>query len=268
MAIQVVSVSGYPDGRNEDYVAVAAEADEVAVVVDGVTPPRDGDTGCRHTVSWFAEHLGSTLLRTAVADRDRPLADCLAGAIRDTAARHESTCDLSHRRTPQATVAALRRGTDRIEYLVLSDAALLLAGRDGVVTPVLDGRLNDVRARPEVRAARARSLAEYGNLLEELRNAPDGYFTAAADPGVVTRAVTGSVPTADIAAAAVLSDGATRWTEVFRFGDWTALFKVLRTEGAQALVDRVRAAEAADPDRTAFPRGKQYDDASVAYLEF
>jgi hypothetical protein len=102
---------------------------------------------------------------------------------------------------------------------------------------------------------------------QALRNKDGGFFTAAADPGVSRRAVTGRVPRDQVRAAAVLTDGVTRWTELFGLGDWTALFGVLRREGAQALLGQVRAAEAEDRDRVVFERAKVHDDASVVWVE-
>jgi hypothetical protein len=276
--IDVASVAGDPAGRNEDYAGVAASG---VVVLDGVTEPADGDTGCRHGVAWYVEHLGPTLLRAIDSRHDRTLASCLADAISETAASHATTCDLSHTFTPQATVALLRWTDDTLDYLVLSDAAILLAGPDGRVTPVLDGRIDRLVSRPDLTALRqAIEQAERGSAARDaavrahraawaaLRNGDDGFFTAAADPEVVHYAVTGCLPRDQVSAAAALTDGATRWTEVFGVGDWTALFGVLRQEGARALIDRVRERENADPARTAFPRGKNHDDASVVWVRF
>jgi len=236
---------------NEDYAAASVAMDTgVVVVLDGVTPPADGECGCTHGLPWFTERLGTALVESVGSAA--PLPDCLAVAIRRTAAAHPA-CDLSHRRTPQATVALLRWSADRVEYLVLSDAAVLLAAADGTVTPVLDSRLDELRAR------------RLGNL-EALRNVPGGFHTAAADPTVAALAVTGAVDRTELRGAAALTDGATRWTELFRHGDWTDLYAVLRTEGATALLDKVRATEATDPDRELFPRGKVSDDATAVHI--
>lgn len=262
MRTDLLSVPGLPDRANEDFAAVSPRG--TALVLDGVTPPPDGQTGCVHTVTWFVQQLGPALLERAETRRDQSLADCLADAIGQTAAAHEATCDLTHRRTPQATVVALRWDDERVEYLVLSDSVLLLDIR-GTVTPILDGRLDEITARPELRAIRY--TPEYFRVMEGLRNAEGGFYTAAADPDVAKRAVAGHLPRADVRAAAAMSDGATRWTEVFGFGDWTALFARLRDVGAEQVVNEVRTAEIADPDRTAFPRGKSRDDASVVFLE-
>ena len=263
MHADLLSVPGVPDHANEDFAAVSPLG--AAVVLDGVTPPPDGDTGCIHTVTWFVQKLGPALLERAADRRDQSLADCLAEAIGQTAAAHESTCDLTHRRTPQATVVALRWDEHGVEFLVLSDSVLLL-DINGAITPILDTRLDMVTGRPELRSIRY--TRAYFDALESLRNAEDGFYTAAADPEVAKRAVTGRLARAEVRAAAAMSDGASRWTEVFGFGDWTALFEHVRAAGAQQVIDEVRVAETADPDRTTFPRGKARDDATVVFLEF
>ncbi len=105
---------------------------------------------------------------------------------------------------------------------MLSDAALLLRGPDGTVTPVLDDRL--------ARLPRA-ALATEALVDAHLRNKEGGFFTAAADPAVAARAVTGVLPRHQVRALAALTDGATRWTEMFRAGDWTALFDLVAKGG-------------------------------------
>lgn len=228
------------------------------IVLDGVTPPEDG-TGCLHSVPWFTARLGGALTELTVSAPDLTLPEILARAIRRTADAHSGTCDLSHPRTPQATVVLTRWSDDTVEYLVLSDSALFLQSRDGTVTAVLDDRLDRI---PRDRLA-SDAIAD-----ATVRNKEGGFFTAAADPSVAARAVTGSVPRHRVHALAALTDGATRWTEKFREGDWTALFDVVRKEGARALVDRVRELEKADREERAFlRRSKTHDDATVVYAE-
>ncbi|MGO4752499.1 protein phosphatase 2C domain-containing protein [Streptomyces sp. 2MCAF27] len=257
MRIELATAPGDPRVPNEDYASVALPASGqggVLVVLDGVTPPEE-DYGCVHGVPWFTARLGGALLELSGSHRDMPLADCLSRAIERTAEAHGSECDLSHVRTPQATVVAVRWDAERVEHLVLSDSALLIERTDGTVTPVLDDRID------QLIAAGRRPLAP-------LRNVEGGFFTAAVDPAVARRAVTGVFPRAGIRAVAALTDGAARWVEVFHEGDWAECFERLRKEGPQSLIDRVRAAEDADPDRIAYRRGKTHDDAAVVFAEF
>ncbi|RLL68862.1 protein phosphatase 2C domain-containing protein [Streptomyces sp. Z26] len=281
MRIEMASEPGDAGRPNEDHTSVALPASGdggALVVLDGVTPP--DDDGCAHGVPWFTSRLGGALLELAASRRDLTLASCLSEAITRTSEAHRSTCDLSHPRTPQATVVAARWDEDVVEHLVLSDSVLLLEGVDGTVTPLLDTRLDrlpesvrslaaEARALPRGSAERAAAGAVYARAVEALRNSPcgDGFHTAAADPDVARLAVTGTTPRADVGALLGLTDGASRWVETFRLGGWPELLELVRKEGPYALVARVREAESADPDGTAFPRGKAHDDATTVYVE-
>ncbi|MFF0204813.1 protein phosphatase 2C domain-containing protein [Streptomyces sp. NPDC005017] len=261
MRTELASEPGDRTRPNEDFASVGTPAcgqGGALVVLDGVTPPRGG-TGCLHTVPWYTARLGGALTELTVSLPDVPLAEALSRALTRTAEAHAHTCDLSHPRTPQATVVVTRWSVDTLEYLVLSDSALLLESPDGTVTPVLDDRLDrlprDLLVSDEVADARA-------------RNREGGFFTAAADPSVASRAVTGTLPRAEVRALAALTDGAARWTERFHEGDWTDLFTYLRKQGPRALVERVRELERADAERRTSPRrGKTHDDATVVYAE-
>ncbi|MEV0254262.1 hypothetical protein AB0H82_08290 [Streptomyces sp. NPDC050732] len=280
MRIELATEPGDPARPNEDYAAVALPASGQGgslVLLDGVTPP-EGSVGCPHSVPWFTSRLGGALGELSVSRPDMTLSEILAAGISRTAESHGSTCDLSHPRTPQATVVLVRWDAERVEHLVLSDSALLMAGPGGAVTAVLDRRLaelppavralrDEVRALPRGSAERDVAARAYGVAVEALRNAEDGFFTAAADPSAALRAVTGETPRAVVTAVAALTDGAGRWVETFREGDWAECFALLRKEGPQHLIDRVRELERADPDRLAFPRGKRHDDAAVVYAE-
>jgi hypothetical protein len=261
MRTEVVSEPGRPDRPNEDFASLAVPAHGQGgclVVLDGVTPPRTG-TGCLHPVPWFTARLGGALTELTVSCRDLTLPEILARAIARTAEAHATTCDLSHPRTPQATVVLARWSAETVEHLVLSDSVLLLESPDGAVTPVLDDRL--------ARLPRA-SLATDAHIDTANRNKEGGFFTAAADPAVADRAVTGTRPRHEVRALAALTDGASRWAEMFREGDWAECFGLLRKEGARALVERVRALEAADhEERTRLRRNKTHDDATVVFAE-
>jgi len=252
MRIETATEPGNPDVPNEDFVSVALPAagqGGSVVLLDGVTPPPDNG-GCVHSVPWFTARLGGALLELSVSRPDLPLAQCLSEAIERTAAAHRSTCDLSHPLTPQATVVLARWGLDSVEHLVLSDSVLLLEDPAGTVSAVLDDRIDQLRAA--------------GLRLAPLRNLDGGFFTAAADPSVAARAVTGSTPRSRVRALAALTDGATRAVDLFRTDTWATTFALLRKAGPHALISHVRALERADPAAGA---GKVHDDATAVFLD-
>ncbi len=261
MRTELVSEPGNPFHPNEDFAAVALPAGGqggALVVLDGVTPPPGGH-GCRHSVAWFTSRLGGSLTELSVSERDSPLSDVLSQAISRTAGAHVQTCDLSHPRTPQATVVVARWSRTAVEYLVLSDSALLFERPDNTVTAVLDDRLS--------RLPRA-ALATAAHVDSVLRNKEGGFWTAAADPAVAARAVTGTLPREEVRALLALTDGASRWTEMFREGDWADLLAFTRKTGTRGLVRRVRELEATDTDRVFLGRAKRHDDASAVFAEW
>ncbi|GGZ31112.1 hypothetical protein GCM10010387_26110 [Streptomyces inusitatus] len=261
MRMDLATSPGSPERPNEDWASVALPASGQGgslVVLDGVTPP-SGEYGCEHGVPWFTARLGGALLELSASRPDTPLAGILSEAIRRTADAHRKSCDLSHVRTPQATVVLARWGgpSGDLEHLVLSDSVLLIESPEGEVRAVLDDRLD----RLPREALRTHASAD------ALRNAEGGFFTAAADPGVAARAVTGRTPMAAVRSVAALTDGASRWVEMFGRGDWAQCLGVLRKEGSQGLIDRVRELESSAV-REGTARGKAHDDATAVLAEF
>ncbi|MFJ6211880.1 integrase [Streptomyces sp. NPDC092296] len=268
MQIELSTRPGTAERANEDFALVSPEA---FVVLDGVTPG-PADPGCHHGVVWYVRQLGSRLLTAATAAPERPLADCLAEAVGGTAAAHGDGCDLTAPGTPQATVAVGRVVAGHFQYLVLADCTLVLAG-PGLLAAVTDDRVE--RAARELRRAagalpegspeRAAARARYATAVEALRNRPGGFWTAAADPAVAAEALTGEVAVGALRSVAAMSDGASRYVDLLGLGDWAAAMRLLAEDGPGELLGRVRAAEAADPERLRWRRGKVSDDATVVH---
>lgn len=259
-----------PGHQNEDLLATAAD---LVVVLDGCgTPDSMAATlhrGCVHGVPWYVRTLGDQLVRLA-ADSRVPLADALAEAIRAVTDAHRDTCDLTNPDTPASTVAMLRQRGPLLDYLVLSDSCVLLDRRTsgGDIEVICDERIAATMPRFESYPLGSPERADRDRRASAARSArlnrPDGFWVAATDPAAATEALTGTVPVAGLAGALVATDGGVRLHE---FGEltWSRLCDLVATDGPAALVSRTRAAEAADPTGVRWPRGKQYDDATLVY---
>lgn len=229
MRVTMATDAGTPGWPNEDFTAATPGA---AVLLDGATTvPRDAATGCRHGVAWYARTLGLNLLG-AISDASAvPLADALAGAIGYVAGLHRDTCDLTDPRTPAATVVAVRADSAGFSYLVLSDSTFAADLSDGRAPLVVTGHQVAAKASPAAAAA----------------------------------AITGSVGSAGLRGVALLSDGVTRITDLYRLLSWPGAMDVIRDQGPAALIGQVRSAERADASCTHWPRSKASDDATALW---
>lgn len=86
----------------------------------------------------------------------------------------------------------------------------------------------------------------------------------ASEPGAAGR------PNEDFAAvvpgaAVLLSDGASRLADRFHLATWAEVCGILTRDGPAGLIERVRAAESADPRGQRWPRGKIHDDATAVF---
>lgn len=227
----MASDPGTPGWPNEDYACAAPGA---AVLLDGATTwPPGTETGCAHGVAWYARTLAADLLAAITAEPRISLAAALAAAIEQVRDRHKGSCDLSVRATPAATVTAVRAEPGGIGYLALSDSSVVADFGDG---------------RPP-------------------RVITDRHPGAAADPAAAGSAATGTLARAGLRGVALLSDGATRITDLYHLLSWPEVIGVARDEGPAVLIHRVRAADDDDPACERWPRAKPKDDATVVYWQ-
>lgn len=231
MQVVLATEPGTPGWPNEDFAAVAPGA---AVLLDGCTTwPPGTVTGCVHGVAWYARTLGTALLAGITADPQVPLAGALADAIAQVRDLHRDTCDLTSPITPAATVTAVRAEPEGIGYLALSDSSIAADYGDGRPPLIVTDRHRGAKASPD----------------------------AARD------ATTGTLPRDGLRGVALLSDGATRITDLYQLLAWPAVIDVVRGHGPAELIRQVRAAEDSDPDCQRWPRDKPQDDATVVYWE-
>ena len=266
MQVATASEPGSPDKPNEDGVVVTAN---MTAVLDGATVRTE--TGCIHGVPWFVENVAGSLAK----NKDLSPAQALAAAITETAQAHSNVCDLSHPGTPAAAVAIVQANGDHVRYLVLGDITIVIEESDGLRI-ITDDRVNATAiaeraaadALPNGSPEKTEALVRMKHAEQAARNAPGGYWVAAADPAVVSHALTGELRTKTLRRLALMTDGATRAVNTFKLYTWSDLLRELATTGPAELISQVRAAEDADATGTCHPRNKIHDDATIAVVQF
>ncbi|GIH73306.1 integrase [Sphaerimonospora thailandensis] len=269
MRVTFATEPAHPGHDNEDFIGATADA---VVLLDGATAPAGITSSCSHTVRWYSHTLGSTLL-AELTQSTAPLAELLAQGIKHVTSLHDFTCDLSRGDSPSSTVVMLRRMADRLDWLVLSDSVLILDTGTAEPMVICDDRLDHIatptrvrlRALPVSAPEHAQALREHVKELGEYRNRDGGFWVASTDPLAADQALTGTVPADKVRAAALLSDGASRLVDCFHLATWHDVLDILNQDSPAELIRRVRDAEHSDPEGERWPRGKPFDDATLAY---
>jgi hypothetical protein len=256
---------------NEDF---ALATPEMVLVLDGVTSPPNLGTGCQHGTPWYVRRLAANLIGGATARPGLPLADVLGAAIDATRSDHRGQCDLGHPGTPSATVALLRRAEDQVDYLVLSDATVVVDRIGQPTRAISDLRVDaiepdlqaEVKATPYGTPEREALTEKWVSVQRLYRNVEGGYPIAGAQPSAAWKAETGSVRLDSLVRIGTLSDGASCYTDLYKIGDWTQALDAM-DQDMTGFLRTVREHEDLDPDCSRWPRWKRHDDATAALLQ-
>jgi hypothetical protein len=252
-------------------------SEDVVVVLPNAVVLLDGATSLDPALpsgGWYAARLAGELAGRLAGYPATDLADLLAAAIK-TVSRDN---DLVPGAAPSSTVALLRWSETTVEGLVLADSPVV------AFTPAGPSVLSDARLSTMPRGAGYRDRlaggAGYGDdhlvalrsaadTVGRLRNQEDGFWVAEADPDAAYYAERASWPRAEVSAVLMASDGVTCGLDPYRvFADWAEVRALANTDGPEAVLDRVRAAELSDPNGTRWPRPKPHDDQALVVVEF
>ncbi|NUT34049.1 MAG: hypothetical protein HOV79_13360 [Hamadaea sp.] len=257
--------------RNED---AAFHVGGLVGVLDGVTQAEGVESGCVHGAAWYVQRLSARLVEHYSAQPNRSLADLLTDSIAAVRGDHPD-CDLTRPATPAATVCLVCVGDERVDYLVLCDATLVIESEGGDILTVTDDRFQQVLARLHQRTTALHTVDDalsvnrgYTPGKWEYINREGGYWIAAADPSAAAHAITGTLARegeASPSRIALLSDGAACAVDSLGILTWAGLFKVLSEDGPSELIRQVRDAERTRQS-AGHITGKPHDDATAAVL--
>jgi hypothetical protein len=255
-------------GESQDRIFVLPFA---VVLLDGASSPDPAplDGG------WYAETLGQEFITRMDRAPSNDLRSLLAESIGCVAREH----NLVPGSAPSSTVAIARWGSGRIDALVLGDSVIVAIRRDGRVDELCDDRLAGVAsAKRHTYQDRLRSGSGYdeehrrilGELFAEerrVRNRPDGYPIAEADPQAAYDALTCAWSASALHAVVLASDGASAGVSQYNiFSTWNALLDAATAKGGDEVLRAVNTAEKSDASGRRWPRSKMHDDKSLAII--
>ena len=263
---------------NEDVVGSAGDR---AWVLDGAT-----GIGSRNYVpegpsdaAWLAQALSEHL--TALDPGDRSPRDYFADVIGAVARRYRRLVPDHATVPPYALPSAagvwLQVVGDRLELAHQGDCvAVVEQGTAISVFGIVDQTgLDDINGL--VTACQASGpipgglLDALGDALRQRRsrlNQPGGYWMLGIDPRAAAAIAVEQFALLSGTRVLLCSDGYWRLVDHFRRYDAAGLLRASFENGPEALLDELRALEAADPDCLMFPRVKPMDDATALILRF
>ena len=173
----------------------------------------------------------------------------------------------------------MRWNDEVVEGLVLADSPVAVETADAVLVlhddrianlPRPGGSYRDrLRGGEGYGADHVAALRTSATAVGRLRNTEGGFWVAEADPDAAHEARRATWPRATVRRVLLASDGVACGVDDYRiFPDWAAVFALVTDQGADAVLDAVRAAEEADPDGTRWPRPKRHDDQALAVVDF
>ena len=252
-------------------------SEDVVVVLPNAVVLLDGATSLDPALpsgGWYAARLAGELAGRLTGYPATDLADLLAAAIKAVARDH----DLVPGAAPSSTVALLRWSDTTVEGLVLADSPIVAFTSAGPRV------LSDERLATMPRGAGYRDRlaggAGYGDdhlvalrsaadTVSRLRNQEGGFWVAEADPDAAYYAKRASWRRAEVSGVLMASDGVSCGLDSYGvFADWAEVRALANTDSAEAVLDRVRAAELSDPNGTRWPRPKPHDDQALVVAEF
>lgn len=231
---------------SEDRLAVL---DNAVLVLDGATAPDPSQPGGGPYAGRLVDVLSARLRSEPTAD----LGAVLAGAIEEVTGADGWVPGAA----PSATVAMLRWDNSHVDGLVLADSPIIAFGRSGIQV-VADDRLRALRA--------------HGKLMDQeavrgQRNVEGGFWVAEADPAAANHAIRFRWQRSELDAVLLATDGVATGVDDYRVLDWARALELARQD-PNAVLEVVRDAERADPDRTRWPRPKRHDDQALALVDF
>lgn len=252
--------------KNQDRYAYG---DGWAFVLDGASSFTK--TQPEHDGGWYADHLKQALSAGLMDHSKRATPEIVEDAIRTVAETHGG--DVAS--CPTSTIALARWNNETVEAYLLGDstAALVSLRNEEVLS---DARLAEI-ARPLREEYRSRLRKGQGfdehhqGLLRQLqarqatvRNRPNGYWIAGAEPEAANNAITCIRRIPPVHTLVLASDGAASGIRYGVLPTWAAFASRDPDETLQIVHDT----EERDAQASTWPRSKPHDDKTAIVITF
>lgn len=260
---------------NEDGCGITGNFAWIADGAGTAGEPRFAGSGT--DAAWLVDTISRTMSDSLEADSGRGLDELLDVVERDLRTAWGARSETDPAGGPTCCLGLIEhwRYDGRVNFALVGDVVLLVTTENGQFHKITDERVKPFEARslaalgPSHRpdgimpaAARAQIQAN-----RALMNTPDGFPIVCPAVPWVKGLLRGAGRLALDKPVVMMTDGFYRLVDVFgRYTDAT-LYEACAKGRGPALLQELRALEAADADMTRYPRFKVHDDASVLVVQ-
>lgn len=265
---------------NEDFVYASKD---ISFVIDGAS----GLSGINHIddsndVVWFVDFWKNYLINN-LADFNFSIEEIVSRGIEEVFRKYKSVAsnfyNISKFDYPSASIAIIRRTKTDFEYFVLGDCTAIFKLNNNKILKIKDSRVTAFDQKVISLIENRRYTLDNSNFKfteneSELlisnrmkKNTSGGYYILEFDKNAVKEAITGKIDLNKVREFIMSSDGFSISHETYGIVKEKELFSVLKLEGPNKLIEKIRSLELENDSIKKFPRLKVHDDCSVMHYE-
>lgn len=272
--LDAISLKGQ-GAQNED--AYGAQ-DGFAWVLDGATGVAASRiAGGVSDAAWYAARVDAELSRAIRRQPDADTPTLLREAVEEVAQGYRTATAGQEEPPfpPSAAFVMLRTGDHGVDFTGLGDCAALFTPADGGIgyfEPDEERRIDNESLRRLVAEQEKTPDADHAEITARLTpvlrrnrarmNTPEGYWILSFSQAALDHLYARRVAVDRSAPVILMSDGFTRALKMLDGMNEARLYDAILSDGAAAIGDRLRRAEAADASCRRHPRFKKSDDAT------
>lgn len=276
MKINNISFSKAGNKINED---IAYSTDNYGWVIDGATgltnsKLTNGNSDAQFFVSKWDEYL-----RKNIEDFSRDLKEIIKDGIAKIKGDFENECGINFDvidsvSVPSASIIVLRKKEDKMEYISIGDATMIVTDIDGQVSVVYDNSLNklDKKALTSLKY----NMDTYGYDFKEAResindmlmehrlmkNKENGYWVLSFNDEAIEYSLHGELRLKDFCNIAIFSDGYIAIADLYNYINYRELLLGMKNGEVEGIYKKLREIEEDDSLCEKYIRFKKSDNAS------
>lgn len=265
---------------NEDAIYAS---ENISFIIDGASglSPKNHIENSRDVV-WFVNWWKNYLVNK-LSNYRLTIEEILSIGVKEAFSEYKKLVnnfsEISKFDYPSASIAIVRKSANSFEYFVLGDCTAIFRLNSGELLKIKDDRVTKLDQKViSLIETRRNSIVnrdfEFTKHESEMlllnrmkKNEEDGYYVLEFDDKAIYKAISGEISISITKEFILSSDGFSISHESYGIIKERELFKALKIEGPNKIIEKIRKLELENDSIKKYPRLKLHDDCSVMHYE-